>query len=196
MNLWLIRDMLHSTRSIGVEAGKFLGVRNTLPKFQQKFVGKSLREYFLPHRSRKPFGMTSKKDLHVILHTSGANFSKSKNVGPGAIFARIFRQFSQIFWCFTNTFTDFHGVSTNQNFWRCACIPASYTTDQTNKFFVITLFIHYWQNFPWIPNFENFLRHLAKRLNPQQFWETFACFTQLLLMFAQYAPDFVHFFRF
>jgi len=46
------------------------------------------------------------------------------------IFARIFRDSSQIFRDFVQIFRILPGFSTNQNFWRCACTtwtPASYT---------------------------------------------------------------------
>jgi len=45
------------------------------------------------------------KRLDVILHTLGANFSKSNNVGT--IFVRIFRLSAHIFRYFANIFIDF-----------------------------------------------------------------------------------------
>ena len=67
------------------------------------------------------FGVDPKKwSSLVFLQTLGAIFWSQTTLG--AIFAQIFSDFAQIF-------RDFARISTNQNFWGCACIPVSYTTD-------------------------------------------------------------------
>jgi len=69
-------------------------------------------------------GMSSKKSLHVILHTLGA------------IFARIYRELTQIFRDFAKVFTDFARIFTKSKLLG-ACLhplhPASYTTAENQQ---------------------------------------------------------------
>ena len=91
------------------------------------------------HCMKTEFWMTSKKRLCVIL---GAIFSKQIGrhffqikgrwapiflvfLGSLPRFSGILRRFSQILPRFTLILP---GFSPNQNFWGCACTPASYTT--------------------------------------------------------------------
>jgi len=59
----------------------------------------------------------------IFLQTLGVIFQSQTTLGT--IFVPFFRDFAQIFIDFSVILL---GFSTNQNFWRCACIPASYTT--------------------------------------------------------------------
>ena len=95
------------------------------PKVARKLVSTFLR--WLP-----------KKDLHVILPTLGAFFSNQTTLG--AIFAGILVRFSKICPDFYRVCLDFQGFSPNQNFWVCACTPASYTTDCFH--FRAAVFVH------------------------------------------------------
>jgi len=49
-----------------------------------------------------------KKSFHVILHTLGANFLKSNNVGHH--FSQICRDFAKVFTDFTQIYTDFSRI--------------------------------------------------------------------------------------
>ena len=78
---------------ISEEQANFWGCERFLPEFSQTWL-KSFCATIVSHKGR-PFGWPPKKGLHVILQTLGA------------IFARIFREFSQIFKGFVKIFTDF-----------------------------------------------------------------------------------------
>ena len=108
----------------------FARISSNLP---EKILGHFLCEYFL---MKTVCGM--KKSFHVILHTLGANFFKSKHVGRHFCphFQRVcpdIQGFCQGFHRFCPDFRRFcrfsgilPGFSPHQNFWGCAC--ASYTT--------------------------------------------------------------------
>ena len=93
-------------------AGKILGVRKILPEFRQTYT-KSFPVFeqifvwiFPPTHTMNAFrDSIREKGLHVILHTLGASFSKSHNVGHH--FCPHFQVVSPDFQVLANIFVDF-----------------------------------------------------------------------------------------
>ena len=130
--------------SIGVGVGKFLRVQKNFARISQT-CPESFRATLCANISINTdhehlvLEWPPKKGLHVILHTLGANFSKSNNVGwhfcaflgifSGSLsrFSSILRTFSQILAGFSGICLDFRQIK----LWGCACTfytPATYTT--------------------------------------------------------------------
>ena len=101
------------------------------PKLAQKFFVRLLLTNFLPETTSRPvFDVTPKKVLIVFFCKRWAPFFEVKQRWgpflPG--FSGILPRFPRILYKF----------STNQNFWGCACIHASYTTGLKNCFSLAT----------------------------------------------------------
>jgi len=118
---------------------QILGVREILarifPNIPEKFSGKSLCEYFLPHRSCTPaFEMTFKKRFSYDSAHVRCQFFKIKQRGAPVLsvflgclpgFSGILRTFLWILPIFSQILPGFSGnwpgFSTNHNFSGCAC---------------------------------------------------------------------------
>ena len=74
--IWKVRK--YWIRTIGVGAGKFLGVRKIFARISQKLARNLVS---ISSHTDRFWDNLPKKGLRVILPTLGANFAKSNNVG-------------------------------------------------------------------------------------------------------------------
>ena len=98
------------------------------PTFAESHEDHCLCEYFL---MKTVFG--KKKSFHVNMHTLGPIFWKPKHIGRHfcLYFQGVcpdFHRFCPDFVAFCRYSGTLPGFSPHQNFWGCACTPASYTT--------------------------------------------------------------------
>ena len=103
----------------------FGGAKDFVPKFARKVFGKLLCVSISFHTNQFWDDLQKKSSSHV-----GCQFIKIKQ--RWAPFLAVSSGSLPRISCILP------GFSTNQNFWRCACTPASYTSDSTNRFFVFT----------------------------------------------------------
>ena len=104
------------TPTIGVRAGKFLGVRRVFSRIPQTCPKRFCATIFFHKGHGDLFGMTSEKGLlHVSLCFS-ANVGRifQNETTLGAIFVWIFRVFAQIFQDFVEIIGILPGFLTNQ----------------------------------------------------------------------------------
>jgi len=119
-------------RNIGVGAGKFLGVGRNLaqisPNFPETFLCAFCPQIF-SHKNHEHLLVWCdlQKSHNMFFCNRWAPFFKSQTT-LCAIFALIFRDFLEC----SDVLPKISGILpkflTNQNFWGCACTPASYTT--------------------------------------------------------------------
>jgi len=107
--------------TIGVGAGKFLGLRRILPEFSQtcpKSFGRLCLQFF-PSKIMKTFlGWPPKKVFVCLSANVGRHFMKSNKVAR--LFSRIFKDFAQIFKDFARIFNKCKILGVRLH-------PASYT---------------------------------------------------------------------
>jgi len=117
----------HRCRSWQIFGGAKIFARFS-PNLPEKFSGHFLWEYFLPHRSWRPFlGWPPKNVFIMIPQTLGAIFSNQTPLG--VIFAHIsgslprFSDFANIFINFAQIFTDFSRIFEKSKVLGCDYVP-------------------------------------------------------------------------
>jgi len=112
--------------TIGVRAGKFLEVRRIFDQVSPNLPEKLLCDFFAykfsPTKIMKTFfGVTSKKRVFICFSPNVGHYFLKLNTH----WAPFLPRFSGILPRYLRILP---GFLTNQNFWGCACNPASYTT--------------------------------------------------------------------
>ena len=128
-------------RTIGVGAGKYLGVRRIFAQ-----ISPNLPKNFWATFSANISHEDQKNDIHVILQTLRNSFFKSNHIGCNfcSYFEGVYPDFLGFCKGFNRFCPDLYGFfpgilpgfSPNKNFWGCTftpCNPASYTTGEDKK---------------------------------------------------------------